>query len=109
MPVNAFDNPTSRLKDRILWGGWQQTTSVYKPHALEFPWRGENASAWSRNRPAEAGHASAATQIPLMRVGIYDGVVSYESQQPLIDPMGLTIPENPRGRWGQLYRAGRIY
>lgn len=107
--VNAFDNSTTSLTDRIRWAGFNRTNAVYTPHAVEYPWRGPNASQWARNRPAEAGNASAPKAIPLVRIGIYDGVVSYENQQPLNDPQGLSIPEDSPGRWGQLYRAGRMY
>lgn len=46
---------------------------------------------------------------PLVRIGIYPGVVSYEEQQPLLTPDGGIVPENPKGQWSQLYAAGRLY
>jgi len=98
----------STLSDRISLGGWNQTTAVYTPNAID-PRLGQlNTSMVPTSRPPVASYG-AAKQIPLVRIGIYDGVVSYENQQPLNDPKGLLIPETQPGRWGQLYRAGRIY
>lgn len=98
----------SQLLDRIRLGGWNQTTSVYTPNAVDPRLGQPDASNPLQSRPA-VGAYGAPRQIPLVNIGIYDGVVSYESQQPLADPSGLLVPENSPGRWGQLYRAGRIY
>jgi len=98
----------SSLLDRIKLGGWNQTTAVYTPNAIDPRLGQVNTSTVPASRPAVASYG-AVKQIPLVRIGIYDGVVSYENQQPLNDPKGLLIPEDQPGRWGQLYRAGRIY
>lgn len=98
----------SQLSDRIKFGGWNQTNYIYTPNAIDPRLSDDNTSQVPANRPAVADYGAAKT-IPLVRVGIYDGVVSYENQQPLADPQGLLVPEDSPGRWGQLYRAGRIY
>lgn len=53
---------------------------------------------------AQYGHI---TQVPLMRIGIYPGVISYEDMDPLTAPDGALIAATGRGQWGQLYRAGK--
>lgn len=48
---------------------------------------------------------------PLVRIGIHDGVLSYEDG-PIVDPAAggpLIIPQTAPGQWAQLYRAGRLY
>jgi hypothetical protein len=45
---------------------------------------------------------------PLVRIGIHDGVLSYEDG-PIADPAGLVVPQTAPGQWSQLYRAGRLY
>lgn len=50
-------------------------------------------------------------QTPLVRIGIYDGVLSYEDG-PIPDPGAggpYIIPQTAPGEWAQLYRAGRLY
>jgi len=98
----------SQLSDRIRFGGWNQTTAVYRPNAVDPRIGQPDASGMANNRPP-VGAYGAVTSTPLVQIGIYDGVVTYENQQPLADPSGLLIPEDKPGRWGQLYRAGRIY
>lgn len=98
----------SMLFDRILKTGRDQTTSTYVP----------NRTVTSPEPPVEdvsgmpypgGKNYNDVKQTPLTRIGIYDGFVSYESEQPLLDPSGLIIPERPVGHWAQLYRAGRLY
>jgi hypothetical protein len=98
----------SSLSDRIKFGGWQQTTAIYRPNAIDPRLGDLDVSAWRTNRPQVADYG-APTETPLVRIGIHDGLVSYESQQPLSDPQGLSVPEDSPGRWAQLYRAGRLY
>jgi hypothetical protein len=45
--------------------------------------------------------------IPLTRIQIYPGVVSYEDTYPLIAPDGGLISATGAGTWGQLYAAGK--
>lgn len=47
-------------------------------------------------------------EIPLVRIGIYPGVITYEDTYPLIPPDGAPIMATGKGTWGQLYRVGRF-
>lgn len=98
----------SNLTDRIAWAGFNRTTAIYSPNAIDPRLGDPDASGMANGRPPVAAYG-AVRQTPLVQIGIYDGVVTYESQQPLNDPQGLMVPEDSPGRWGQLYRAGRIY
>lgn len=88
----------STFLDRILFNGRTDSTGarVLKP----VPANPDLAykSSWN----------SAKVQ-PLVRIGIYDGYVSYEDDQPLITPDGGIHMEDRPGQWAQLYRAGRLY
>lgn len=94
---------------RVVLAGFQNTNAVYTPHAIDPRLEQGIAAGMPFTRPSEAGNYGAAVTNPLVQIGIHDGVVTYETQQPLNDPAGLLIPEDSPGRWGQLYRAGRIY
>lgn len=48
------------------------------------------------------------TEVPLMRIATYDGLITYEDLDPLISADGAPIAATGRGSWGQLYRAGRM-
>lgn len=80
--------------ERIIWGGQQKSTGeAVSPNpdvAYKTQWNPVNVR-------------------PVMRVGIYPGIVSYEDQQPLITPDGAVHMETAPGQWGHLYRAGRLY
>lgn len=54
------------------------------------------------------GTNNAATQIPLIHIGIYPGVISYQELYPLVAADGAPIPATAPGAWGQLYAAGRM-
>ncbi len=47
------------------------------------------------------------TEVPLMRIGIYPGIITYEDTYPLIAEDGAPIAATGKGTWGQLYRVGR--
>jgi hypothetical protein len=47
-------------------------------------------------------------QIPLMRIQIFPGVISYEDLDPLVTSDGDPITATGNGEWGQLYAAGRM-
>lgn len=91
----------STFLDRIVSGGRQRSTGErYENPVGPNP---DLAYKYMWNAP---------TVQPLVRVGIFPGVVSYEDEQPLITPDGGIIPETPMpgsGQWAQLYRAGRLY
>lgn len=88
----------STFLERIIFGGQKKST-------------GENLERPVAPNPdlAYKSQWNAPTVRPLMAVGIYDGLVSYEDEQPLITPDGAIHHEGPRGHWAQLYRAGRLY
>ena len=110
------------LFDRIVGVGQEQTDSRFTPNtprqvyakgtdhtslglgepgavnASGMPFPDQNTeSTWQQPR-----------QTPLIRIGIYDSVLSYEDG-PIGDPNGLLIPQTAPGQWAQLYRAGRLY
>jgi hypothetical protein len=111
----------SVLRDRIIGVGVKQTDSKYVPNigrvystgsdhtslglgepgainASGMPYPNQNTeSTWMQPR-----------ETPLVRIGIYDGILSYEDG-PIPDPNGLRIPQSAPGQWAQLYRAGRLY
>lgn len=91
----------STLLERLLFGGRQNSTGepVERPVAPNP----DLAYKYQWNAP---------TVQPLVRIGIFDGMVSYEDDQPLITPDGgihLETPTPGSGQWAQLYRAGRLY
>lgn len=45
--------------------------------------------------------------VPLTRIGIYPGMVTYEDMQPLITSDGAPVAATGQGTWGQLYKAGK--
>lgn len=100
------------LKDRVVAAAPQQTTVSYVPNDTVVQ-KGEPGAITESGMPFRQVKNKVtynnAVVTPLVRVGIYDGVISYEATQPITDNMGLTIPETTPGTWGQLYRAGRIY
>lgn len=110
------------LRDRIVQGGQRQTTSVYTPNQVYA--RGTdhtslglgepgaiNDSGMPYARGSYTGNYGSPRQIPLVRIGIVDGGVSYDDSRPLVDALGLVMPEDRpgSGTWAQLYRAGRLY
>lgn len=47
-------------------------------------------------------------EIPLVRIMIHPGYVSYEDMEALISADGAPIAATSPGQWGQLYAAGRM-
>lgn len=58
------------------------------------------------DKRAVANYANLA-EIPLTRIVIRPGVISYEEMDPIIASDGSPIAATGKGTWGQLYRAGR--
>lgn len=109
----------SNLRDRIAHTGQTQTTSVYTPSPGRAYAKGTDhtslglgepgaVNASGMNYPVTERAYGAARVTPLIRIGIYDGVLSYQDG-PIADPAGLVIPQTGPGQWAQLYRAGRLY
>ena len=108
------------LRDRIAHIGQTQTTSTYTPSPGPAYAKGTDhtslglgepgaVNASGMNYPAtDRATYGAARVTPLVRIGIYDGVLSYQDG-PISDPAGLVIPQTGPGQWAQLYRAGRLY
>ena len=88
----------STFLDRILFNGRRDSTGAH----VEKPVAPNPDLAFKESYGAVTMH-------PLVRIGIYPGVVSYEDDQPLIAPDGGILPEGPKDNWSQLYRAGRLY
>lgn len=111
----------SQLFDRILHSGRTQTDSQYTPSPGKAYAKGTDHTSLGLGEPGAVdvsgmpypGQHEESTYAmprvtPLVRIGIYDGVLSYEDG-PISDPQGLTIPQTAPGEWSQLYRAGRLY
>jgi len=107
------------LRDRIIHSGQNHTSSTYTPNRVYAPGTdhtslglGEpgavNASGMPYPNQQYESMYFAARQTPLVRIGIYDSVLSYEDG-PINDPQGLSMPQTGPGQWAQLYRAGRLY
>lgn len=110
------------LRDRIAHTGQTQTTSVYTPSPGKAYAKGTDhtslglgepgaVNASGMNYPVTDRAYGAARVTPLVRIGIYDGVLSYQDG-PIFDPSGAgdhIIPQTGPGQWAQLYRAGRLY
>jgi hypothetical protein len=64
-------------------------------------------SVWNTTAVDVPKEYNAATVIPLTRIKIYPGVVSYEELMPLITADGAPVSATSEGTWGQLYAAGR--
>lgn len=110
------------LRDRILHSGRKQTTSQYVPHKVYAAGTdhtslglGEPGAVNASGMPYPDQHYESMygqpRVTPLVRIGIYDSVLSYEDG-PISDPGTLgpyVIPETGPGQWSQLYRAGRLY
>lgn len=112
----------SNFKDRIVQTGQTQTSTVHLPS------KGQGVAAQGSDHTSlglgEPGAVNASgmpypnqhnesmygqpTVTPLVRIGIYDGVLSYEDG-PIVDPSGHIQPSTGPGQWAQLYRAGRLY
>lgn len=112
---------SSSLFNRIVHTGRMQTDSTYKGSAGKVYANGTDHTSLGLGEPGaidasgmpypsqhEEHTYAMPRQIPLVRIGIYDGVVSYDGG-PIGDPAGLLIMPTAPGEWGQLYRAGRIY
>lgn len=112
------------LKDRILATGRDKTTSKYVSNPGRAYARGTDHTSLGLGEPG-AVNASGMPYpdqhyesmygqprvTPLVRIGIYDGVLSYQDG-PIYDPSGAgdhIIPQTAPGEWAQLYRAGRLY
>lgn len=109
------------LRDRIAVNGRDNTNSRYVSSPGRAYARGTDHTSIGLGEPG-AVNASGMPypvqytesmygqprQTPLARIGIYDGVLSYEDG-PIPDPAGLVIPQTAPGQWAQLYRAGRLY
>lgn len=102
------------LKSRLVDTAPQTTTVSYAPNATVVQ-KGEPGAIVDSGMPYRQVKNSTTYQnalvTPVVKIGVYDGIVSYETMQPMSDGSGsgLLIPEDSPGRWGQLYRAGRIY
>jgi hypothetical protein len=46
-------------------------------------------------------------EIPLMRIQIYPGVITYEDAQALVTSDGAPVMATGKGTFGQLYAVGR--
>lgn len=115
----------SSLFDRIVQTGQTQTNTVHQPaKRTGVPAQGSDHTSLGLGEPG-AVNASGMPYpdqynesmygqprvTPLVRIGIYDGVLSYEDG-PILDPSGAgdhIIPPTGPGQWAQLYRAGRLY
>lgn len=73
----------SMLRDRMIWS--DANTYPDKRHVMQY------------NSP---------TEIPLIHIRIFPGVISYEEMEPLIAADGAPIAATGKGSWGQLYAAG---
>lgn len=54
------------------------------------------------------GSNEAVMEIPLVRIQIRPGYITYEDLTPLIASDGAPIAASTPGTWGQLYAAGRM-
>lgn len=112
------------LWDRIVHTGRTQTTSSYTPSPGRAYAKGTDHTSLGLGEPGainasgmpypDQSYESMYDQpriTPLVRIGIYDGVLSYEDG-PIADPGAggpYIIPQTAPGQWAQLYRAGRLY
>lgn len=111
------------LKDRIVRNGQSNTNTRYMPHLPVYAPGTDHTSlglgepgavnASGMVYPSKYGDVMYETErvTPLVRIGIYDGVLSYEDG-PISDPGAggpYVIPQTAPGEWAQLYRAGRLY
>lgn len=110
------------LFDRIVANGRSQTNRRYTPNSPALVYAngtdhtslglGEPGAVNASGMPYPSQTTESTWQqqreTPLVRIGIYDSVLSYEDG-PITDPQGLFIPQTAPGQWGQLYRAGRLY
>lgn len=48
------------------------------------------------------------SEIPLVRIRIFPGIIGWDIMQPLIASDGAPIAATSTGSWGQLYAAGRM-
>lgn len=111
------------LWDRIVHTGRTQTNVTYTPNRVYA--RGTDHTSLGLGEPGAVNASGMAMPsskaqdaryqvpvvTPLVRIGIYDGVLSYEDG-PIVDPAAggpLIIPQTAPGEWAQLYRAGRLY
>jgi hypothetical protein len=53
------------------------------------------------------GTGSTPMTMPLARVMINPGGMTYETLQPIFTADGAAVPATASGSWGQLYAAGR--
>jgi hypothetical protein len=110
----------SALFNRIVFGGQKQTNSQHVPSHPVYA-RGTDHTSLGLGEPGavnasgmpyptqhEESTYAMPRETPLVRIGIYDSVLSYEDG-PINDPNGLTISQTAPGQWAQLYRAGRLY
>lgn len=108
------------LRDRIALNGRDNTNSAYASTPGKAYARGTDHTSLGLGEPGAVDASGmryptkltstygAPRQTPLVRIGIYDSVLSYEDG-PIPDPGGEIIPQTAPGQWGQLYRAGRLY
>lgn len=109
------------LWERIVHTGQTQTTSKYTPSPGRAYAKGTDHTSLGLGEPGAVDASGmpypdqtiesmygAPRETPLVRIGLYDGVLSYEDG-PIPDPSGLLVPPTASGQWGQLYRAGRLY
>lgn len=54
------------------------------------------------------GRYNTPAEMPLVRIAIMPGYVTYEDLTPLFTSEGNLVPATTKGSWGQLYAAGRI-
>jgi len=90
----------SSFLERILFGGQRASTGerIYDEKPLA-----PNPDIGMKT------HWNPILMQPQVKIGVYQGMVSYEDQQPLIAPDGGIHMETSPGAWGNLYRAGRMY
>lgn len=112
------------LWQRIVHTGRTQTDSTYTPSPGKAYAKGTDHTSLGLGEPGAINasgmpypeqHTESTWDqpriTPLVRIGIYDGVLSYEDG-PIYDPSGAgdhIIPQTAPGQWAQLYRAGRLY
>ncbi|SRR6266576_4118615 len=104
----------SMLRDRIAHSGRTQTTSVYVPLSRTGSVYLEPGAVVDSGMPfPDKSYLYTGPYfprvIPLTRLLINPGRVSYEDSTHLSDPQGLTIPPTAPEQWGHLYAAGRLY
>lgn len=116
---------SSDLFNRIAYTGQQQTNTVHLPSkSTGVPAQGSDHTSLGLGEPGAVNASGMPypdqhnesmygqpSVTPLVRIGIYDGVLSYEDG-PIVDSGAggpLIMPQTRPGEWAQLYRAGRLY